>query len=730
MHHHIYRLFIVAVLLCRVFSISSAQSKTEDDLNVLRDPASRKMLPEALKAIAFAHLEEREKTVRAISTPEAIKARQRLIRETILQAIGGLPAQTPLNPKITGVLKRNSYRIEKVIFESAPAFYVTANLYIPETGRGPFPGILFPLGHESGGKSNTDWQHLAITFARNGFVVLTWDPMGQGERIQIYDPDFGGSKLVQSTTEHTVAGTQCLLLGHSFARHRIHDGLRALDYLVSRAEVDAARIGCTGNSGGGTMTAYLSALDDRIKVAAPSCYITSWRRLLETIGPQDAEQNLPPFLSNRMEQADFIIAFAPKPYLILSAIRDFFPIAGARKTYGEVKRLYEVMGSSDKLNMFEADDEHGYTLPRRLAAYRWMNRWLKGIDAPIEEAPMEFETEADLFCTATGQVATSLGGETIFSISRAEAARIRPNRKAPATSGELARYQLEIRTQAQKLTGFEKPTGDLNLKTIGESKRADYRIEKLSFESAPGITIPALLFLPEKAIGKLRPILYLNESGKAAEAGPGGEIESLVRAGAAVLAIDLRGTGETREELDRSDAFFQYFGAFESAMTAMLVNKTLVGMRAQDIARAVDLLASRADLDNGQLTAIASGGAAPVLLHAALLDERIKGIVLKNMLISYESVLTEKISKRVFENVVPGVLAAYDLPDLAASMAPRAVTILNPVNPRGQWVSPAVAQAQYAVAKAAFQSANAPSSFVISEQKPMQGILKFMSGMH
>jgi cephalosporin-C deacetylase-like acetyl esterase len=726
--HHLPRLLCIAVLLSSIFSTSFAQSRPEDDLNVLRDPASRRMLPEALKAIAFAHLAEREKMVAALKTADDIRTRQLMIRQIILSGIGGLPAQTPLNPKITGVLKRNGYRVEKIIFESAPSFYVTANLYIPETGRGPFPGILFPLGHESGGKSNTDWQHLAITFARNGFVVLTWDPMGQGERIQIYDPDFGGSKLVQSTTEHTVAGTQCLLLGHSFARHRIHDGLRALDYLVSRPEVDASRIGCTGNSGGGTMTAYLSALDDRIKVAAPSCYITSWRSLLETIGPQDAEQNLPNFLTG-LDQADFVAAFAPKPYLILSAIRDFFPIAGARRTYGEVKRLYGLMGASDKLNLFEADDGHGYTLPRRLAAYRWMNRWLKGIDAPIEEAPMEFETEADLFCTSTGQVTTSLGGETIFSISRTEAARVRPQRKTPATTNDLRSYQNDIRAQAQNLIAFEMPTGDLNTKSLGGSKRDGYRIEKLIYESAPGITIPGLLFLPDKAAGKLRPVLYLHEGGKAAEAAPGGEIESMVRAGAAVLAIDLRGMGETREELDRSDAFFQYFGAFESAMTAMLVKETLVGLRAQDVVRAVDLLASRSDLDLQQLTAYASGGAAPVLLHAAVLEDRIKSVILKNMLVSYESVLMEKINRRIFENVVPGMLAAYDLPDLAAALAPRAVTIINPLNPRGQWMTTAAAEAQYTRAKTAFQLAGAASSFVIVEQKPMQSILKLIPGM-
>ncbi len=721
---------ILVILVCAIGDLSAQSAgKQEESLDVLSGREEfrsiRKMLPDSLQAIAFKHLAEREKRVAGLNTREEIEARRRLIRETVLRSIGGLPEGAPLNPRITGVLKRSGYRIEKVIFESQPAFHVTANLYIPETVRGPYPGILLPLGHETGGKSNPDWQHLAITFARNGFVVLTWDPMGQGERIQLYDPDLGGSKFVQSTTEHTVAGAQCLLLGHSFARHRIHDGLRALDYLVSRPEVDATRIGCTGNSGGGTMTAYLSALDDRIKVAAPSCYITSWRSLLETIGPQDAEQNMPSFLSEGMDQADFIIAFAPKPYLIASAIQDFFPIKGTRQTYSEAQRLYGVMGADDKLSKIEADDKHGFTLPRRLAAYRWMNRWLKGTDQAIDEPEIEVESDADLRCSDSGQVTVSLNGETIFSISRAEAARIKPRRKAPSDVNELRNYQQGIVNQARKLAAFEKSAGDLKAQNFGAIKRSGYRIEKLAFESAPGIVIPALMFLPEGASGKRPPILYLHGSGKAVEAAPGGEMEELARAGSAVLAIDLRGTGETMEELDRSDAFFTYFGAFESAMTAMLVGKTLVGLRAQDVMRAVDMLALRDDVDMQRLSAYGFGEAAPVALHAAALDDRIKSVVLKNMLASYESVITEKISRRIFENIVPGVLAAYDLPDLAATLAPRRVAIVNPVNPRGQPLELSRARSQYENTKAAFQLSGAASSFVISEQKPGQSLTGF-----
>jgi cephalosporin-C deacetylase-like acetyl esterase len=703
---------------------SDAQSTKApaEDLNVLSGPTNpRRVLPDSLDKAALQLLADRERRVAQLSTREEILGRQRFIREKIFQSIGGLPERTPLNPKVTGTLKRNGYRIEKIIFESQPTFYVTANLYLPETGRPPYPGILMPLGHERGGKAHEAWQRLAITFAKNGFAILLYEPISQGERVQLYDPDLGESKARQATDEHTLAGTQCLLLGHNFARHRIWDGMRALDYLVSRPEVDTSRIGCTGNSGGGTLTAYLSALDDRIKVAAPSCYLTNWKSLLETIGPQDAEQNLPPFLYDGLDQADFVIAFAPKPYLILSAMRDFFPIVGTRQTFREAKRLYGLLGAEEKLNMVEADDEHGYTRPRRLAAYRWMNRWLKGADEPIDEPEIEIESEEDLRCTATGQVSLSLGGETIFSINLAEARRVKPKRGSIRTPEDLRRFQSEIRAQVQRLTTFERPAGGPDARASGEIARDGYRIEKLLIGSDPAV--PALLFIPDDSRPKRRTILYVHENGKAAEAKVGGEIEELVRGGAMALAIDLRGRGETREEADRA---WDIFGHFESAMTALLVGKTLVGLRAEDIVRAVDALAARRDVEMESLSAFGKGDAAVVLLHAAALDNRIKSVTLEEMLVSYESVVEWKIHQEVFESVVPAALANYDLPDLAASLAPRRLQIINAVNPRGQRIETQQVKREYEVAQKAFAAAGASQFFNVAERKPGKKLTAFI----
>ncbi|MBI2685849.1 MAG: acetylxylan esterase [Acidobacteria bacterium] len=655
-----------------LFLILAAAGAAQDDraLQFLTNHtdygAIRNQLAEYEHKRAFALLDTREALVAKWTAADA-KARRTVLREKMIRALGGFPERTPLNARVVGVIEQPDYKIEKILFESQPRFFVTANLYLPTKGTGPFPAILFPLGHEEGAKAHGTWQQLLVTFARKGYVCLAWDTLGQGERVQLYDEDFESSKVVRSTTEHTILGTQTLLSGESLARYTVWDGIRALDYLVSRPEVDPKRIGCTGNSGGGTHTAYLSALDDRIQVAAPSCYITSWRRLLQTIGPQDAEQCIPPWIGGGLDHADFIHAFAPKPFMILSAVRDFFSIAGARESFAEAKRIYDLHGAPQKIAMSEADDGHGYSKPRRLAAYRWFDRWLKGVDEETVEEPVNPRLEEDLRSTKTGQVQTSLGGESVFSLNRARARGFQ--RSMP--SSDLVK----------RLIGYERETGTPPLKPFGALLRDGYRIEKLTYQSEPGIEIPALLFVPAGHASKRAAIVYVHGRGKAYEVT---EVETLVRQGLIVLSIDARGFGETRKASDDNGSDWpRYFGDYNSAMTAFLTGSTLIGGRARDISRAVDLLSARAEVDPQRVYGAAREGAGVALLHAAALDPRLRRVAIEQTLESYQSVVEQRLHRGVFEHVVPGVLRHYDLPDLARMLAPRPLVIVDSADPMG-----------------------------------------------
>jgi len=711
------RFLLASLILALAAPLDAQTSNKLDFLSDLPDYTHlRTMLREHLNREAIARLEERRQQIARISTPEEVAQRRAYLREQMVRDLGGLPVRTPLNARVVGALDRDGYTIEKVIFESQPHFYVTGNLYLPKAGNPPYPGVLFPLGHENGGKSNEDWQQTLGNFARRGYVCFTWDPIGQGERVQLFDPDLEAGKISASTDEHTDMGIQCLLIGDNLARYAMWDGTRALDYLLSRPEVDPSRIACTGNSGGGTHTAYLSALDDRIKVAMPSCYITSWRRLLESIGPQDAEQCLPPWIGQGLDHGDFVLAFSPKPYLILSAIRDFFSINGARETYQEAQHVYSVMGAPDKVSQFEADNGHGYLQPRRVAAYRWLSRWFKGQDDDTPEVPVAPASEEELRCTDSGQVTVSLGGETVFSLNQKRYEEVKPKRPSLTSPQAVAAFQKDIRSKVQQLAGDQHVAAPLSVNPFGVIHNDGYRIEKLTYESEPGIIIPSLLLVPEHGEVRKPGVLYVNSQGKANSEGA---IEALAKSGVVVLAIDARGWGETTgDSSDEAKSWNALFPNYNPAMTAMLMGTSLVAMRAGDIARGLDLLASRPEVNAEKLYGMGVGAGTVPLLHMAVLDPRLKKVILQGGLVSYDSVETYKIQRGIIENVIPGVLKAYDLPDLVAALAPRPTWIVDARDPLGYRAGITMVRGQYAGAAEAFKAAGAPDALHLEVTEP------------
>ncbi|NQT03854.1 MAG: acetylxylan esterase, partial [Planctomycetes bacterium] len=259
-------------------------------------------------------------------TPEQIAEYQKRLRNKFLEAIGPLPRRTPLKPRITGEVHRNGYKVEKIIFESQPKHYVSAALFLPDSRKhkAPYPGVLVPCGHSRNAKGYETYQTMGALLALNGMAALVFDPIDQGERSQLLSqlPDLWGTRA------HTMIGVGSILLGRNTAWFEIWDGMRGIDYLQSRPDVDPKRIGCTGNSGGGTQTSYLMSLDDRIIAAAPSCYITNLYERIMELGAQDAEQNIFGQLSFGMDHADYLMMRAPTPIMICAATKDFFDIRG------------------------------------------------------------------------------------------------------------------------------------------------------------------------------------------------------------------------------------------------------------------------------------------------------------------------------------------------------------------------------------------------------------------
>lgn len=604
------------------------------------EPAPIEPKADSLKSWLLARIDAADKVrstrVDSIKTAEALQLRQKELRKAFVGAIGGFPERTPLNSQVFGVIRRDGYRIEKILFESRPGFHVTAALFLPESGRfpAPWPGVAIACGHSINGKAMEAYQRGSALTALNGMAALIFDPIEQGERGR------------GSTRGHNAIGLPATLLGANTAQIEIWDGMRAIDYLQSRQDIRKDQIGFMGNSGGGTQTAYMMALEDRIKAAAPACYITKLPRVARAIGPQDAEQNIFGQLKWGMDHPDYISMRAPSPVLVAAAIQDFFPIAGAREAVEEARGLFAILGKTEQVSMMEHDDKHGWAKPMREASVRWMAKWLRGVDAPVSEPdPIVLIEERELQVTRTGHVSELPGERTAVEVLKD---RLKTGRPSPP--GELP---LAVRQVAGIREGVSVSVrGDAAMPMKGQTIRLVLDRE--------GMPLPALVHAPAAPSG-MPPVIVAHSEGKEKARALAERFQS---EGRWVLNIDLRGFGETMNKLnnfygdsDGSDSFLAY-----------LLGESLVGQRAED------LLAASAWIQaggRGKPDIVAVGWTTTPALHAAVADSSAFGMV---SLLEAPRDWTEVVDKALphrYSDVAHGAILRYRLEDLRKFLGSR-----------------------------------------------------------
>ena len=400
---------------------SAAEPVSSERLPLNRFP---RMMQEWLVNQVAASQEIGNKRRDALKSEADAKAYVELVRGLIRESFGPEPEKTPLNARVTSITERETYRIEKVVFESRPGFLVTGNLYVPKGREGPMPAVVGTCGHSLNGKAETAYQSFCQGLARMGYVVLIYDPIGQGERFQ-YIKDEGAKGLKSryggSVSEHIQCGNQQGLVGEFFGAWRAWDGVRALDYLLSRPEVDPKRVGVTGNSGGGTMTTWLCGVESRWSMAAPSCFVTTFLHNAENELPADTEQCPPQVLALGLDHSDFLAAMAPKPVIVLAKERDFFDARGSEESYERLKKLYTLLGAPEHVKLFIGPTYHGYTQENREAMYQFFNKTTGVSDAQTEPA-LTIEKDPELWCAPKGQV-SELKSKTVMEFT-AEAAAV------------------------------------------------------------------------------------------------------------------------------------------------------------------------------------------------------------------------------------------------------------------------------------------------------------------
>lgn len=666
-----------------------------DDLNVLPplegEAAESGPVYHALQQRAHEAFAKRKSVYEELKTPEDCVAYQKRMREFFRTQIGGFPERTPLNPRVIGKLKGDGFHVENVIYESWPGHHVTANLYLPNT-KPPYPGVLVPCGHSHDGKAAAAYQRACILLAKNGMAALCYDPIGQGERYQVLSEqpnEFfrGGSRYrpphprVQyyCTAEHTLMSVSSIPLGGNSARYRIWDGMRSIDYLISRPEIDAKRIGCTGNSGGGTLTSYIMALDDRVQAAAPVCYSTMFRYLVDFNGPQDGEQVIFGQLAYGMDIADYTLMRAPKPTLICAGTHDrTFKIDGTWELFREAKRFYTRMGYAERVDIIEADAPHGFTIQLREGSARWMNRWLMHKENPIFEGDLPVFTDEELQCSQSGQILLDAGERSLFEINDGLNQQLAKDRVELWNSGDLK----TLRERVREVSGVKK-LGELlrpEFKEVGSIQRPDYQITKLIIKPGHGVPLPALLFQPKQRTGEL--VLYLHGGGKDVDAGAGAAIEQRVKQGDVVLAVDVRCIGETSRKNNRKIGWSHgLLGPnYHEWALAYLLGDSMVKLRAEDILVAARFLSETQSKNKPEpvvLTAI--GETAIPALHAAALEPAMFSKVnLSQMIPSWGAVVKTPETQNQLINTVHGALKVYDLPELIKLAGATKVKITQP----------------------------------------------------
>ena len=666
-------------------NVSISLPPDEENLNVFQqwikwnNPGS--LLINHLTKQAMDCYEIRDREIAKLKTKSEWMKRQDIVKDKLIKIVGPFPEKTPLNPRITGTIKKEGYRIDKIVYESMPGFYVTGCLYVPDGIKGKAPAILNVIGHNQEAFRAPLYQVINYNLVKKGMIVFAIDPPGQGEHVQYYDPKIKLSSVGYSVVEHCYFGNQCFLSGSSCAKYFIRDGMRAIDYLLTRKEVDAEKIGVTGFSGGGTVTSYIGALDDRIKVSIPCSWATVSRRQLETKGGQDSETGFYRQVAEGITFEDLLEVRAPKPTLLTFVSRDeYLCLQGAREAYNEAKIAYKMFGQADNLALVEDDSKHWMTPKIRLAIYAFFMKHFN-ISGDPSEAEAEILSREELTVTPTGQISTFLGGDMIFDVNKKETEKLINN--LSKARKDIGKHLAEVQVKAKEISGYITPVSGSGEPFInGRYQREGYTVGKYALRGEGNYAIPILLFVPDDQKERHPAIVYIHSKGKAAEAKPGGEIEKLVKEGYIVAATDVLGVGETANTAARG---------ITDGYTAVIIGRSVVGIQAADIVRTMNYLKSLSEVDTLNIGAIGINEMCIPLLHAAAFDPSIKNIILIGSLISYKSVVMNRFYKIGltpregggnwhpyevdFSWGVAGVLTAYDLPDLIGCIAPRKVVL-------------------------------------------------------
>jgi cephalosporin-C deacetylase-like acetyl esterase len=611
-------------------------------------------LPDYLAALAADAYARRNKRIAALKTAATVRDYQAWTRRTFTELVGPLPERTPLNAHTVGAFERDRYRVEKLVYESRPDLIVTANLYLPKSGTARYPGVLFQMGHSAPGKAYPLYQRCCQGLVQLGYVVLAFDPIGQGERTSRT-----GSPR-SPTQEHTALGRQMLPIGETATGALLWDAMRSLDVLASHPQVDPKRLASTGQSGGGTLTMILAAMDDRLAAAAVSSGNTENFAVTPFLAPgssDDAEQDLIGSGPLAFDRWDMLWPIAPKPLLVATSGHDYFGTYSPNyersglEEFEKLKAAYKMLGAADKIDYFEEPLPHALSYPMRMAVYNWFEQHLNGRAQPLaEEPPTNPEPEETLACGVTGKSPATLVAARARAIS------------TPSQPADL-----------RKLLGMDLAPPVSRLDVRGKTQYRNCYVQATEAKTAEQVWAPSWLFLPKRPWTRM--LLLIEPNGRNGAWHEEELYDQLATAGIAVCVPDVRGVGDLEPQFSPGSVGYARGHATEEqyAFASLILGRSLLGQRTTDILAYVRALS--AAYPGKELVLAAREKMTVPALCAAALETKVGKVYLARHMMSWRNVAEAETSAVPTANLVPGAILLTDLPEIARSIAPRQVVM-------------------------------------------------------
>lgn len=583
--------------------------------------------------------QEREKARRRVGSKQAWKAERERVRAGFLATLGFMP-ERKTRLRDAGTVTKRHLTVRKLLFSPFGDHWIPANLYLPNNMDAPMPGVVLPPGHSQIGKGA--YGERCAYFARNGYVVLSFDFLGEGERHLGWAD---GRPILFPGNEHNLLGNRMLLHGANLLGLMISETMGAIDALAAQPEVDSTRIGLTGASGGGTLTFFTAALDPRVKAAVPAASVHSY---YDGIRSADSEQTLFDVLRRGVDAPD-IAAFliAPRPLFLIANTADIWPVSSTEYTFREAARFYEKLGSPEGLAMRVWKKGHQYDQDQWPAAVAWFNQWFGGPKRPRFRGAVPAE---DILTPDESLISKSgnLYSEGYPNPAKCWFDLLERSRRGRQTkrSGPANRLR-----QIRKALAAGKPSPP---RAIDRSVQGNLLGKRIMFSSEPGILLPAEILMPVRPRG----ITVLVDEIDRRET-PEWQAE-VAAGGALAIRPDLRGWGETaiaEKWEDWENLCQNRFAGKRYRLFALtqLVGRNLVLERARDVLAAVAV--ARYYCPRGPVTLWGRRGGALAAAFAALSGRKIGRLILERFPYAYRDVAGSDIYAAPADGFVHGILA-------------------------------------------------------------------------